>query len=264
MILLPFLLIILLIFLFSFYLLGSLLAIILSVITLIFLLLGLFLAERIVLARVRGKALTWYDPLLSKAGNCAYQLRMERPALYETAFLPHSFFYFKSFTGKNYLLLGKEMRSNLSEPELHALISLALIRLKHEKRKAAFPAGFLWSLLTMPRWFFSSYYACLFWDFFFFPLEQFLRWQFISREKIFYCDQLAVQHLKAKVDLASALYKMKTQEERSAGHGLASVILPYFSLVGTKERRILNQFLGDCQYSDERYQILVANARRPL
>lgn len=224
--------------------------------------LGFFLADRIILARVRGRALAWYDPLLSTIGNCAYQLHLTRPAVFETAFLPHSFFYFKSVTGKNNLLLGKELRNTLSDFELRALITLALIRLQHEKKRSAFATAFLWSLLTLPRRFFTSNTACLFWDFFYFPLEQLLRWQLISKRKIFLCDELAVHHLGTRVDLASAIYKMQNYEARPTGRGLAASMLPYFSLVGTKERRVLNQLLGDCQFSEERYQNLIMQEKK--
>jgi len=222
---------------------------------------SLFLADRIVLARVKARALLWYDPLLSQVDHCASGLKLDRPDVYETATLPHGFYYFKSFLGKGHLLIGKQVRSSFSEAELHCLLCLALIRLKNEKKK--FTWAFFLSLATIPRWIISSKHAVLFWDFFYFPLEVILRWQGITKKEIFLYDHLLVEHLGTKFDLASSLYKMHVQEKNSIQDPLAAMILPCFSLAEGNEKRIFAQFLGDRQCTKERYQYLTTSLQAP-
>ncbi len=241
-------------FLCFFYFLSFFWAVAISIIYLIFLLLALYFADRVILARVRAREFFWYEPLKNTLGQVAFSLKMPRPKFYETKLLAHGFYAFQGLNRENYLLIGSELRTLLTEEELRAIMTLALIRLKRDAKKNLFPSAFLLGLLAFPRFGSKKDWMKLFWAFFYFPLEWMMRWLFVSEKKIYRCDEEAVHHLSYSGDLISALYKIKHLEESSWDSPLASFILPYFSLSSNQHKSVLHHFLGDEQFVISRYE----------
>ena len=118
MILLVFPVFILLGFLCLFYFLSLFWTLAIGVICLILLSLSVVFAERIILARVRAREFFWYEPLKNTLGQVAFTLKMPRPNFYETKLLPHTFCAFQGLSRKNYLLIGSELRAQLTEDEI--------------------------------------------------------------------------------------------------------------------------------------------------
>lgn len=264
MILLFFTIFILLGFLCFFYFLGFFWALVLGFIYLVFLSLALYFADRVILARVRAREFFWYEPLKSSLGQVAFTLKMPRAKLYETKLTPHSFYAFQGFNKENYLLIGSELRSRLTEAELKALMTLAMVRLKHTAKKNHFSSAFLLGLLTLPRLGVKKEWLKIFWNFFYFPLELVMRWLFISEKNIYLCDEEAIQSLGYSGDLISALYKLKNYEEGACYSPLASFVLPYFSLCSNQHRSVLRDFLGDEQFATLRYERLTSALGRKV
>ncbi len=251
-------------FLCFFYFLGLFGTLVLGSIYLVFLLLALYFADRVILARVRAREFFWYEPLKSTLGQVAFSLKMSRPKFYETKLLSHGFYAFQGLNRENYLLIGSELRTLLTEAELRALMTLALIRLKHDNKKNLFPSAFLLGLLTFPRFGRKKDWMKLFWAFFYFPLELLMRWLFVSEKKIYLSDEETVKHLAYSGDLISALYKLKHLEESAWDSPLASFILPYFSLSSNQHQSVLRYILGDEQFVISRYEKMTSTLGRKI
>ncbi len=262
MILLPFFWFVCFVFSLSFYLFDLIFAVNLTLAVLFLLLLFGILAVKIFLAQLKATELKWYDPLNSRIGQWAKRLDTPVPYLYESQLFHSSFFCFQSLRNQNYFLIGKKMREVLTPEEIDALFVLALVRLKSEKKSTRFSSAFLLSLLTFPRRLIAPQLLEDFWNFFYFPLEELMKYLFISKEAIEKCDKIATEHLGQKASLASAIYKLSAEDKRWRKKHTAFFILPYFALAMAPRTSLFGSILGDYQFSRERYKILVTPLER--